>query len=62
MAQPQAARITCSLCNGLYNSERELYYHIRMAHRRSVSEQNTAQHDGTQADSVEDQLDESKEK
>lgn len=61
MAQPQVARITCRLCNGLYNSERELYDHMQSAHRRSVSEQNIFQH-ATQPDSFEDQSDALKEK
>ena len=39
MTQPRMARITCRQCNGLYDSERELYDHIRMAHRGFVSEQ-----------------------
>ena len=39
MAQPQVARITCSQCNGWYDSERELWDHMNAAHRRFVSEQ-----------------------
>ena len=38
MTQPRMARITCRQCNGLYDSERELCDHIRMAHRSFVSE------------------------
>jgi len=41
MAQPQMARLTCSLCNGWYNSERELSDHMHAVHRRYVSEQST---------------------
>jgi len=56
MAQPQVARITCSQCNGWYDSERELRDHIQAAHRRFVSEQSTFQHGGTQPDSFKNQL------
>jgi len=38
MAQPKASRITCSECNGWYESERELWDHMRMVHRRFVPE------------------------
>jgi len=51
MAQPQLARITCSVCNGWYNSESELRDHMQTVHRRFVSEQSTLQHGGTQPDS-----------
>ena len=61
MAQPQVARITCSLCNGWYDSERELWDHMHTVHRRFVSEQSTFQHGGTQPDSVADQLGTTKE-
>ena len=61
MAQPQAARITCSQCNGWYDSERELRDHMQTAHRRFVSEQSTFQHGGTQPDSFKNQLGTSKE-
>jgi PilZ domain len=44
MAQSQGARITCSQCNGWYDSERELWDHIQAAHRRFFSEQTTFQH------------------
>jgi hypothetical protein len=43
MAQPQVARITCSQCNGWYNSESELRDHMQSFHRRFVSEQGTFQ-------------------
>ena len=62
MAQPQVARITCSQCNGWYDSERELRDHMQTAHRNFASEQSTFQHGGTQPDSFEDQLGTSKEK
>ena len=61
MAQPQVARITCSVCNGWYNSERELRDHMQATHRRFVSEQSTFQHGGTQPDSSKNQLGTSKE-
>jgi hypothetical protein len=38
MPQPQPARITCSQCEGWYNSERELSDHMYAVHRRFVSE------------------------
>ena|SRR5713226_9577965 len=60
MAQPQVARITCSQCNGRYDSERELRDHMQMAHRRFVSEQSTFQHGCTQPDSLKNQLGTSK--
>jgi len=61
MAQPQVARITCSQCNGRYDSERELRDHMRTAHRRFVPEQGTFSHGGTQPDSFKNQLGTSKE-
>ena len=56
MAQPQVARITCSQCNGWYDSERELRDHMQAVHRRFVSEQSTFQHGGTHPDSSKNQL------
>jgi hypothetical protein len=41
MAQLQMAPITCSLCNGFYDSEHELRDHMQAVHRRFVSEQST---------------------
>ncbi len=61
MAQPQLARITCSQCNGFYDSEHELRDHMQAVHRRFVSEQSTLQHGGTQPDSSKNQLGPSKE-
>jgi len=61
MAQPQAARITCSQCNGWYASESELRDHMQAVHRRFVSEQSTFQHGGTQPDSFKNQFCPSKE-
>ena len=61
MAQPQVARITCSLCNGWYNSESELRNHMRTVHRRFVLEQDTFQDIDTQRDNVKDLLRLSKE-
>jgi len=52
MAQPQVARIICSICNGWYNSESELRDHMQSVHRRSVSEQSIFQHGATQSDSL----------
>jgi predicted component of type VI protein secretion system len=47
MAQPKTARITCSECNGWYDSEHELWDHMRMVHRRFTSKQSTFEHVGT---------------
>jgi hypothetical protein len=52
MAQPQVARITCSQCNGWYNSESELWNHMQTAHRRVVPERSTFQQSATQSDSL----------
>ena len=52
MAQPQLGRITCSQCNGWYNSERELRDHMQTAHRRFVSDQRAFQDGNTEPDSV----------
>ena len=61
MAQPQMARITCSVCNGWYNSESELRDHMQTVHRRFVSDQNTFQNDCTQLDSLKNRHGASKE-
>jgi hypothetical protein len=61
MAQPQVARITCSVCNGWYNSESELRDHMQTVHRRFVLEESTFQHGGTLPDSLKDILSTSKE-
>jgi hypothetical protein len=61
MAQPQVARITCRVCNGWYNSERELRDHMQAVHRRFVLEESTFQQGGVQSDSFEIQLRISKE-
>ena len=60
MAQPQVARLTCNLCNGWYNSERELRDHMQTVHRRCVSEQNTFQNNSTRQDSFNNELGASK--
>ena len=60
MAQPKMARITCSQCDGWYDSERELRDHMQAAHRRFVSEQSTFQQEGTQPDSSKNRLGTSK--
>lgn len=61
MAQPQAARITCSQCNGWFDSERDLRDHMQVAHRRFVSELSNLQHGGTQPDSFKNRLGTSRE-
>jgi hypothetical protein len=61
MAQPQAARITCSQCNGWFDSERGLRDHMQVAHRRFVSEQSTFQHGCPQPDSFKNRLGTSRE-
>ena len=61
MAQPQAARLTCSVCNGWYNSERELRDHMQTVHRRFVSDQSTLQTDRKQQDNLKHDPDPSKE-
>jgi hypothetical protein len=61
MAQPQVAQLSCSLCNGWYNSERELRDHMQTVHRRFVSEQDTFQNKSTQQDAFKIQLGTSKE-
>ena len=61
MAHPQEARITCNLCNGWYNSERELRDHMQTAHRRFVPEQNAFQTDRKQQDNLKHDPDPSKE-
>ena len=45
MAHPQEARISCNECNGWYNSESELYEHMRTVHRRCVSQPSTSRQD-----------------
>jgi hypothetical protein len=61
MAQPQVARITCSVCNGWYNSESELRDHMQTVHRRVFLEESTSPHGGTQPDNIKDILSTSKE-
>jgi hypothetical protein len=61
MAQPQMARIICSVCNGWYKSESELRDHMQSVHRRSVPEQSTFQQDSANPHSFEIQLRMSKE-
>jgi hypothetical protein len=61
MAQPQVARITCSLCSGWYNSEREFRDHMQTVHRMFVSDQNSFQNDCTQQGGSKNQLGASKE-
>ena len=47
MAQPKAARITCSECNGWYESENELWNHMRTVHRRFIPEPGISPRVGT---------------
>jgi len=61
MAQPQMGRITCSQCNGWYNSESELRDHMQTVHRRSFLVESTFPHGGTQPDSLKHILSTSKE-
>jgi hypothetical protein len=48
MAEPREARITCSLCNGWYVSERELRDRMQLPHRRFISQQSTLRYGGTE--------------
>jgi hypothetical protein len=61
MAQPQAARVTCSECNVWYMSERDLRDHMQTAHRKFILDQGTFQHGNTQPDNSKNQLGTSKE-
>jgi len=61
MAQPQAARVTCSECNVWYMSERDLRDHMQTAHRKFILDQGTFQHGSTQPDNSKNQLGTSKE-
>jgi hypothetical protein len=61
MARPQAARITCSQCNGWYDSERELREHMQTAHRRFVPEQSASQTGKTEPDRIKNQPEKSTE-
>jgi hypothetical protein len=61
MAQPQMARITCSLCDGWYNSERELWVHVQEVHRRSVPGQDISPLGGLQPGSFRNRFGISKE-
>src|ERR1017187_7330695 len=56
MAQPEMARITCSICNGWYNSQRELRDHLKTVHRRFVPEQTAPQLGGGQPNCLDDHL------
>jgi hypothetical protein len=61
MAQPQAARVICSECNGWYVSERELRDHMQTAHRRFVLEQSSSQRSTARPEDSQSQLGTSKE-
>jgi len=61
MTQPQAARITCSECNGWYVSEHELRDHMQTAHRRFFLEHSSAQRSSAQPEGSQSQLGTSKE-
>jgi|CZKC01.1.fsa_nt_gi hypothetical protein len=52
MAQPKAARITCRVCDGWYDSDRELRDHMQAAHRRFISEPSGSQYGGTQSENL----------
>ena len=54
MPQPQLARITCSVCNGWYDSDSALRDHMRAAHRRFV-EQSAFQRNTADPDRVANQ-------
>jgi hypothetical protein len=61
MAQPQEGRITCRECNSFYASEIELWEHMQEVHRRSVADQSSFQHRGTQPGSYKNRFGTSKE-
>jgi hypothetical protein len=61
MAQPKLGRITCSQCNGWYNSERELRAHMQTAHRRFVPDQIAFQDGNTKPDGLKNQPETTKE-
>ena len=61
MAHPKEARITCSECSSFYASESELWNHVQEVHRRSVPEQDTFQHGGSQPESFTNRFGTSKE-
>ena len=50
MAHAAPARITCSVCDGWYPSERELRDHMQAAHRRFISEPHAFQFGGPQSE------------
>jgi len=52
MAQTQLARITCSVCNGWYNSESELRDHMQTFIAGLAQNKSTLQHGGTQPDKL----------
>jgi hypothetical protein len=52
MAQAQAARITCRVCDGWYDSEQDLREHMQAAHRRFTPEPSDPQYAGTQPQNV----------
>jgi hypothetical protein len=42
MAQAQTARITCRVCDGWYETDRDLREHMQAAHRRFISAPSSA--------------------
>jgi len=52
MAHAAPARITCSVCDGWYPSERELLDHMQAAHRRFVSAPSAPQYAGTKTENI----------
>jgi hypothetical protein len=61
MTQLQVAPVTCSQCNGWYDSESELWDHMQTAHRRFISERSTIRQDCTQSENLKNSLSTSKE-
>jgi len=52
VAQPQAARITCKLCDGWYESESDLRDHMQAAHRRFIPAPSAFQYGGTHPENI----------
>ena len=56
MANAAPARITCSVCDGWYDTERELREHMQAAHRRFIAEPSASQHLVTQPQNIQSEL------
>lgn len=52
MAHAQMARITCSICDGWYDSERDLTHHMQAAHRRFIPAPSDPQNAGAEPQNV----------